>query len=92
MGKISWLKNSLKTKEFINRIKITIMKINLKSFFNIQSLAILILLFLPVLLHAEPSDPGSDPDVPIDGGLSVLLAAGVGYGVRELKKKRLNQK
>ena len=68
------------------------MKINIKSFLNIQSLTILILLFLPVLLHAEPSDPGSDPDVPIDGGLSVLLAAGVGYGVRELKKKRLNQK
>ncbi len=37
---------------------------------------------------AQPSDPGSDPDVPIDGGLSILLAAGVGYGIRELKKKR----
>jgi len=37
---------------------------------------------------AQLSDPGSDPDVPIDGGLSILLAAGVGYGIRELKKKK----
>ena len=34
------------------------------------------------------TDPGSDPDVPIDGGLSVLLAAGVGYGIKELRKKK----
>lgn len=68
------------------------MKINIKSILNIQTVILLIVLFSPILLKAEPSDPGSDPDVPIDGGLSVLLAAGVGYGVRELRKKKLNQK
>jgi hypothetical protein len=35
-----------------------------------------------------PTGPGGgpgDPDVPIDGGISLLIAAGIGYG---LKKKR----
>lgn len=46
-----------------------------------------------------PADPGDiNPDagagdtssssVPIDGGLSLLLAAGAGYGARRLAKKR----
>lgn len=64
------------------------MKLNIKSIINIQTVLLLIVLFSPVLLNAQPSDPGSDPDVPIDGGLSILLAAGVGYGIRELKKKK----
>lgn len=64
------------------------MKLNIKRVLNIQTLLLVIVFFSPVLLNAQPSDPGSDPDVPIDGGLSVLLAAGVGYGISELKKKR----
>lgn len=32
-------------------------------------------------------DPGGDP-TPIDGGLSLLLAAGVGYGAKRLRKNR----
>jgi hypothetical protein len=27
-----------------------------------------------------------DPGVPVDGGLSILIAAGVGYGVNKLRK------
>jgi hypothetical protein len=46
-------------------------------------LVTLLVLLLPSLLHAQSGvpDPGGDPDaaVPIDGGLSLLLAAGVGY-------------
>jgi hypothetical protein len=71
------------------------MKLNIKRFFTFKVLILILVLFIPALSHADPlvpEDPGSDPDVPIDGGLSVLLAAGVGYGVRELRKKRLNQK
>jgi hypothetical protein len=67
------------------------MKLNIKSFFTFKILILILVFFIPTLSHADPlvpSDPGSDPDVPIDGGLSVLLAAGVGYGIRELKKKR----
>lgn len=39
----------------------------------------LAIMMAPVFVYADPIDPGDDPDVPIDGGLSLLLAAGVGY-------------
>lgn len=68
------------------------MKFNIKRVLNTQTVILLIVLFSPFLLNAQPSDPGSDPDVPIDGGLSVLLAAGVGYGIRELKRKNNEKK
>ncbi|MBC7487524.1 MAG: hypothetical protein H7282_12305 [Cytophagaceae bacterium] len=32
-----------------------------------------------------PTDPG---DVPVDGGLSFLIAGGVGYGIYRLKKAK----
>ncbi len=33
-------------------------------------------------------DPGGDPDAPIDGGIALLAAAGVAYGVKTLRKKK----
>ncbi len=33
----------------------------------------------------DPGLPGGDPDVPIDGGTAVLLAAGAVYGFRKLR-------
>lgn len=34
-------------------------------------------------------DPGAPPtNLPVDGGLSLLLAAGVGYGANRLRKNR----
>jgi hypothetical protein len=47
----------------------------------------------PAVSHAQ-TDPPPDPiDTPIDGGLSILLAAGVGYGVKKAyeKRKRVNE-
>lgn len=32
----------------------------------------------------NPDDPGPLPDTPVDGGVSLLLAAGAAYGVRRL--------
>lgn len=40
--------------------------------------------FLPMLAHAQ----GPDPDVPIDGGLSILLAGGIGYGIKKIRDSR----
>lgn len=34
----------------------------------------------------DPNGPNSPNDVPIDGGLSLLLAAGVGYGVKKYRR------
>jgi predicted metal-dependent HD superfamily phosphohydrolase len=56
----------------------------------IPVLVTLLVLMLPSMLHAQGPDPGGDPDaaVPIDGGLSILLAAGVGYVAKKGYDKR----
>jgi hypothetical protein len=33
-------------------------------------------------------DPNDDPDVPIDGGISLLVGAGFAYGAARLRKKK----
>lgn len=40
----------------------------------------------------DPGLPGGDPDVPVDGGTMALLAAGIAYGVRSLKKREEQKK
>lgn len=41
-------------------------------------------------LMAQPSGPGPDPDteIPIDGGVSLLVAAGIAYGAKKAYDKR----
>ena len=56
---------------------------------NILSIIFLSLIFicLPVLVSAQVGDPGCDPldpGCPIDGGLGILLAAGIGYGLKKI--------
>lgn len=36
-------------------------------------------------MFAAAQDPGGGPDAPIDGGLSLLLAAGAAYGVKKYR-------
>lgn len=50
----------------------------------------MIAFILPLGLMAQPGDPGPDPDpqVPIDGGLSLLVAAGVGYAAKRAHDKK----
>jgi hypothetical protein len=50
-------------------------------------LAIIILLVLPTLLHAQPVDPGVDP-APIDGGATIVAAACAGY-LTKLKQRKI---
>ena len=59
------------------------MKKYIRSILNI-SIVLAVLCFLPMLVHAQ----GPDPDAPIDGGLSLLLAGGIGYGIKEIRESR----
>ena len=48
-------------------------------------------ILLPTVLMAQPDpcvDPADPACVPIDGGLSFLIAAGVGYGVKKVRDSR----
>ena len=63
------------------------MKKILKSLLIVSTL-LLILTFLPVLVHGQLPDPSCDPldpGCPIDGGIGILLAAGIGYGIKKVR-------
>ncbi len=54
-------------------------------------LLLLLLIGLPSLVNAQIINPGCDPldpKCPIDGGLSLLIAAGAGYGIKKIRDSR----
>jgi hypothetical protein len=53
-------------------------------------LAMLLCYSTPNMAQGDPppDDPGNDPALPVDGGLSLLLAAGAAYGGRKLYRTR----
>ena len=56
----------------------------------IKTASLVIMFCLPFLAMAQlPPDPGPCPTcIPIDGGLSLLIAAGVGYGIKKVRDSR----
>ena len=60
------------------------MKTTTKSLFI--TIALIVLPFASLL--ATPASPGGDAGAPIDGGISLLLAAGIGYGAKKIKDAR----
>ena len=59
---------------------------NMKKQIFFQLLFITICMVLPMLTFAQgPPDPA---DTPIDGGVGLLLAAGVGYGIKKYRDSR----
>ena len=60
----------------------------MKTKFIIQQILIVaIILLLPIIVHADVPGFGDDTsDAPIDGGLSLLIAGGVGYGIKKVKQ------
>lgn len=56
--------------------------------FSAASFFMLLTLVIPLLAKAQPPVPGDPGATPIDGGLSLLVAAGIGYGAKKLYDKR----
>lgn len=46
-------------------------------------------LLVPVITFAQ-FDPGGDPDgeVPLDGGVTLLVAGGIVYGIKKIRNKK----
>lgn len=65
----------------------TTYKIALRSF-----LIAGLLIITASITHAQAPDPWDDNNssdaVPLDGGISLLLATGVGYGVKKIRDNR----
>jgi hypothetical protein len=55
------------------------------------SLLILILVMIHIITYAQPFDDDVN-DVPLDGGLSLLIAGGVGYGIKKANNARNRKK
>ena len=55
-----------------------------KNIILITGLLLIAVSILPFFAMAQ--DPGGGPDVPIDGGLSLLLAAGAAYGIKKYRQ------
>lgn len=50
---------------------------------------VIIAITFPIFSHAQPPDfEDSIVDAPVDGGLTLLVAAGIGYGAKKLRKKK----
>lgn len=65
--------------------------INITQLLKVIYLLIIFLSLSALTAHAQ-SDPGVDPDsAPVDGGLSLLIAGGLGYGIKKIREKMKNK-
>lgn len=55
-------------------------------------LTISILLITTSLVFAQPALPAAPSQAPIDGGLSLLAAAGGAYAIKKLREKKNQEK
>ncbi len=67
------------------------MKQLLKSVF-VFSCFLLLSVYSNNLFSQVPDGGITDPDAPIDGGLGILVAAGVGYGIKKARDKKKKKK
>lgn len=52
-------------------------------------LAMMMSLAIPMMVYSQPVPPDDDDvDTPLDGGISLVLAAGAALGVRQYRKKK----
>lgn len=65
------------------------MKTIINIIMNKKIIGLLVVLFVLVLPAIAQDGYGETVgDVPVDGGLSLLVAAGVGYGAKKIKERR----
>ncbi|MBA4196186.1 MAG: hypothetical protein C0459_01400 [Chitinophaga sp.] len=62
----------------------------MKNSIYVQVALVAIILIVPNLLHAQPVFTDDVVDAPVDGGLSLLIAGGIGYGIKKVREKRKN--
>ena len=61
---------------------------NTKAILKVLCTLIILIVITSIKAHAQPSSPGGDVDAPIDGGLSLLIAGGVVYGIKKVRERR----
>ena len=62
---------------------------------RVRGILITFAIFIPAMLLAQPGgfeDDVEDNAVPFDGGVSLLVAAGIGYGIKKVRDNRIQAK
>lgn len=59
---------------------------------KLKLLLIVNLIIVPGILIAQEPFPDNTEDVPFDGGISLLVAAGLGYGLKKVYEKKKEEK
>ena len=54
----------------------------------VKVLFVIGMITIPTILWAQIEDPDDVIDVPFDGGVTLLVAAGVGYGLKKAYDKK----
>ncbi len=62
----------------------------MKAKFMNQAILLLCFLASSLPLLAQPTLPTTD--APVDGGLSLLVAGGVGYGIKKMREHKKQQR
>ena len=62
----------------------------MKKYIHVYIIVVAIALFSPMLVLADdgPTQLGEVDGAPIDGGLSLLIVTGAGYGLKKLKERK----
>jgi hypothetical protein len=77
----------------VNNSKLSICKTKGKKFLWPKFACIVVFIMGSLFVNnAFAVDPGGDPDIPVDGGIGLLIAAGAGYGLKKLHDYRKNKK
>ncbi len=60
----------------------------------LQTFVIIMILFTPYIVMAQPTfeEDAEDTAAPIDGGISLVVAAGIGYGLKRAYNARNTKK
>lgn len=65
---------------------------NNKTKYTIAIIVILLIVFIPSVIFAQPGGGlDDDPGTPIDGGASLLAGAAAMYGIKKLRKKKADK-
>ena len=47
---------------------------------------------ITIIANAQPYFTDDTSDAPVDGGLSVLISAGIGYAIKKIRIRKTNKK
>jgi hypothetical protein len=74
--------------QYLSHRNMTMMIKRQTKFVIFSGVLIVLLNVLPYTLKAQVPDPLGDVDAPIDGGVSLLVVAGIGYGIKKHRDSR----